>query len=347
MKSLNGLQNEAGSMNLINHLGVGTVASTKQTNTDEIMVYLPSMAPAADGRVVATAKQVEKKSQNAYGEETTSRVLTSNTFPAKWRSMGDSNRITPPDVREGSQVSIYQVSGQNTYYWTTFGINAETMRLETVVMGYSANPQQGDDTPFNIDNFYTMTVSTHEGFAAFRTTQANGEKAAFEVKIDGKNGKIMLGGSAGNYLVKDDVAHSLTYVNADGTIFNIDKKRVNVYAKDSVTFNADEAFNILTKIFNLKCESINIQADTADIRIGETKWTGNIEQIGNYKQTGDFDQTGDYSQVGDYDQTGNITSTGIIHADTDVTSLVSLNMHLTTGVKGGSDMSGPPLPTGG
>lgn len=328
-------------MNLINHLGVGTVASTKQTNTDEIMVYLPSVAPAADGRVVATAKQVEKKSQNAYGEEVTSRVLTSNTFPAKWRSMGDSNRITPPDVREGSQVSIYQVSGQNTYYWTTFGINAETMRLETVIMGYSANPQQSDDTPFNIDNFYTLTISTHEGFAAFRTTQANGEKAAFEIKVDGKNGKVMVGGSGQNYLVKDDVERSLTYVNSDGTIFNVDKKKVNVYAKDAVSFSADENFNILTKIFNLKCQKINIQADEADIRIGQTKWTGDIEHLG------DYDQTGDYKQTGDYDQTGNITSTGLIHADIDVTSLCSLNTHITTGVRGGPDLSGPPMPTGG
>lgn len=331
-------------MNLINHLGVGTVASTKQTNTNEIMVYLPSMAPAADGRVVATAKEVEKKSQNAYGEETTSRVLTSNTFPAVWRAMGDSNRITPPDVREGSQVSIYQVAGQNTYYWTTFGINAETMRLETVIMGFQANPGQGDDTPFNIDNFYTMTVSTHEGFVALRTTQANGEKAAFEVKVDGMNGRVMIGGSGGNYLVKDDVARSLTYVNADGSIFNIDKKNVKVYAKDSVTFSTDEGFNILTKFFNLKCEKIAIQADEADIRIGHTKWTGDIEQVGYYHQTGEYDQKGDYTQVGDYTQTGNITSSGIIHAGIDVTSLTSLNFHVQSGVRSGSDTSGPPIP---
>jgi hypothetical protein len=330
-------------MNLINHLGVGTVASTKQTNTNEIMVYLPSMAPAADGRVVATAKEVEKKSENAYGEETTSRVLTSNTFPAVWRSMGDSNRITPPDVREGSKVSIYQVSGQNTYYWTTFGINAETMRLETVVMGYQANPQQDENTPFNIDNFYTMTVSTHEGFMALRTTQSNGEKAAFEVKVDGMNGRIMMGGSGGNFLVKDDVAKSLTYVNADKTIFQVEKKNVKVYAKDSVTFNTDENFNILTKMFNLKCKNIAIEADTADIRIGKTKWTGDIDQTGDYKQAGDYDQTGDYTQKGDYDQTGNIKSSGTIHADVDVTSLVSLNYHLTSFVQSGSGESGPPV----
>jgi hypothetical protein len=328
-------------MNLINHLGVGTVASTKQTNTDEIMVYLPSMAPAADGRVIATAKEVEKKSQNAYGEETTSRVLTSNTFPAVWRPMGDSNRITPPDVREGSQVSIYQVSGQNTYYWTTFGINAETMRLETVIMGYSANPALSDDTPFDINNFYTLTVSTHEGFAAFRTTQQNKEKAAFEVKIDGMNGRIAIGGSGKNYLVKDDVQKSLTYVNADGTIFNVEKKKVRVYAKDSVTFSADEQFNILTKVFNLECKSINIKADTAEIKIGKTNWTGDITQKGKY------DQTGNYTQKGNYDQTGNITSSGTIHADVDVTSLCSLNMHITSGVQSGNGTSGPPIPTGG
>lgn len=334
-------------MNLINFLGIGTVAATKQTNTHEIMVYLPSMAPAADGRVVATVKEVEKKGVNAYGEETSSTVLTSNTFPAVWNSMGEANRITSPDVREGSKVAIYQVSGQNNYYWTTFGVNANTMRLETVIQGFSANPNIGDDAPFNIDNFYTMTVSTHDGFAAFRTTKQNKEKTTFEIKVDGKAGKVMIGGGFKNFFVLDDIQRSMTYVNADGSVFNVDRKTITASADDSITWQGKEQINFLTKNFNLKCKQISIEADTAEIRIGETKWIGNIEQKGNYNQQGNYEQKGNYDQTGNMDQKGNITSSGVITGMTDVkTAMVSLNVHFHGGVQNGNGVTSTPIPTG-
>lgn len=336
-------------MNLINYLGIGTVTATKQTDTDEAMIYLPSMSPSADGRAVATVKTVEKKSVNAYGEETTSTSLSSNSFPAKWSAMGDSNRITPPDVREGSKVAIYQVDGQNTYYWTTFGVNAATMRLETVIYGFQANPATGDDTPFNIENFYTLTVSTHEGFFALRTTQANGEKAAFEVKVDGMNGKIMVGGSHKNYMVMDDVERSYTYTNADKSVFNVNRKKITMMAQDSITVNGLEQFNILTKIFNLQCERIAVKADSAEIRIGKTKWIGEINHTGDYIQTGDYRQSGDYTQRGNMTQTGNITSTGTIKGLTGVTTaLNSLDLHFHGGVQNGNGVTTMPVPgTGG
>lgn len=332
-------------MNLINYLGIGTVTATKETNTDEVMVYLPSMSPSADGRAVATVTTIEKKSKNAYDEETTSTSLSSNSFPAKWGPMGDTNRITPPDVREGSKVAIYQVDGQNTYYWTTFGVNSDTMRLETVIYGFQANPAMGEDTPFNIDNFYTFTVSTHEGFFALRTTQANGEKAAFEIKLDAMNGKIMVGGSHKNYMVMDDVQRSYTYVNADKSVINVDRKKITFSAEDSITARGLEQFNILTKVFNLECEKIAIKANTAEIRIGKTKWIGEINQTGDYIQTGDFRQQGDYTQRGNMTQTGNITSTGIIKGLTGVTTLLnSLDLHFHGGVDNGNGSTMPPTP---
>lgn len=332
-------------MNLINFLGVGTVASTKQTNTDEIMVYLPGFAPAADGRVVAAVKEVEQVSENAYGEETTSRQLSSNTFPAEWRSMGDSNRITPPDVREGSQVAIYNVSGQNTYYWTTFGVNAETMRLETVVMGWSANPAIGDDTPFNIDNFYTMTVSTHEGFFALRTTQLNNEKTTFEVKVDAMNGRIMIGGGFKNYAVFDDVERSFTYQNADKSIWSVNKKKIVGYAADSISLKADEQINFMTKTMNIVTEELAIKANHAEFEITTTDWRGDINHIGDTDQEGDYTQKGDYDQAGDTTRTGDSTSTGTVQGLTDVTTAtVSLNLHVHAGVENGDGETTPPVP---
>lgn len=326
-------------MNLINFLGIATVTATKQTNTDEIMFYLPSLAAAADGRAVATAEQETQKSVNANNEENTSTVLKSNSQVAIWKSMGDANRVTSPDVREGSQVAIYQVTGQTTYYWTTYGVNGTTMRMEKVVWGFQANPSVNDDTPFNTDNFYTLTVDTFSGHMALRTAQSNGEKSALEVKVDGKSGRVMIGGSQKSYLVMDDNQQSLTYANVDKSVLNITRKKFTLVTEDSATFNAKEQFNILTKTFNLECKQIAIKADTGEIRIGKTIWKGDVDQ------TGDYDLTGDITQQGDFDQKGNITSSGTIVGMTDVrTALISLNLHAHIGVRGGSDTSGGPVP---
>lgn len=312
-------------MNLLNFIGMGVVTSTKDTNTSEIMVYIPALFPTADGRAVAVAQTVERMSVNAKGEEVKSALLHSNSVPAIWKKMDESARISPPDVREGSGVAIYQVSGQNQYYWTSFGVNNNTFRMETVMYGWNANPKLAEDADFDIDNYYVLKVDTRTGLIALRTSQANGEAAAFDVQINAMDGVISAGGSNKSFLVFDDKNHSFTYTNDDGSVLNIDKRVGNFYFKDQLNLFADEAINLKTKVLNMQAEELN-----ADIQL--TRWKGR------------FELTGDIEQVGDFTQDGNIETTGQVYAEVDVISKVSLNKHLTSGVQGGDGTSGPPVP---
>lgn len=320
--------------NMIHFLGMGVVASTKQTGDKQIMVRLPGMFPMDDGRNQATAQEQEQKSVDAQGNTVSSKTLVSNTMPAFWKSMGDTNRLTPPDVREGTEVAIYQITGQKKYYWTLWGVNAKTMRLETVIMGWSANPNTDEnitegEEDFNIDNFYTLMVSTHTGKITLRTAQKNGEKTLFELMIDAMAGKIMIGGKEKNYLMLDDIAHSFTYMNADGSIFNVLKEKISMYAKDSINLNGDKEINLLTKKLNIQCEQWQVKAASAQFDISNV-WNVNVPTT-NWK--------GNIFHVGDTEQTGSHKSTGEIHSDTDVTSDISLNDHKHPGVKQGSDMT--------
>lgn len=320
-------------MNLINHLGVGTVASTKNTDTGEIMVHLPSLSPMADGRIVASAQQQQQSGYNARGELETSTVLTTNVIPAVWNSFGEANRKTPPDVREGSKVAVYQVGGQNQYYWTTSGFNSETFRMETVVWGYQSNPSLDENTPFNIDNFYTVQVDTRNGVMSARSTKNNGEKAGFDVRIDGGNGRVDVGGTEGTVFSIDDAQQTFTYANKPGLVLRADKKKFGLHAPDLIALSAIEKFTLFTKLFQLEAEEIEIKAKKARIAIGETEWEGNI------------DLTGNIQQIGHFLQQGNTLSMGVIQALTAIkTALTDLDTHLTTEVRGGNDVSGPPLP---
>jgi len=321
-------------MNLINWLGVGIVAATKETNTKEILVHLPSMAPMADGRVIAQTQQMQETSLNMAGEAETSTTLTSNVIPAVWNSFGDANRLTAPDVREGSKVSIYQVGGQNQYYWTTQGFGADSHRLETIVWGFQANPAVDENTPFNLDNFYTITLDTRNGFMAMRTAQSNNEKSGFEAKIDGMNGRVDLRGSNGNIFSFDDHQHRCFFTNEEGAIWSVSKKKIQLIAPDSFTVSAEESINLITKQLNVKVEGeIAIQAERARVRIPTTEWEGDIELKGNVDQQGNFDQV------------GNTFTTGMIQGMSGVkTAITDLDTHTTTGVRGGNDISGTPVP---
>lgn len=327
-------------MNLLNWLGVGTVAATKQTNTGEIMVHMAAFSPTADGRTLAQTKMQQETSLNADGVEETSKSLTSNTLPAKWGPIGEPNRLTPPDVREGSQVSVYQVSGQNQLYWTSYGFSAETHRLETIIWGFNANPGLAKDTPFSVDDYTMFKVSTHEGLVQLRTSQANGEKSSFDIMVNGRDGRIDIRGSEGSILSVDDPEHGFTYTNKDGSIIGVDKKKMLLFTEDSIGVQAKESVSLLTKVFNLQCKDINIQADTAQVAIGKTKWEGDIDLTGNVNQTGDYDQEGNFNQEGNTFSMGRIQGiAGVCTATTD------LDTHTTTGVRGGNDISGPPVPT--
>lgn len=312
-------------MNFINFLGMSVVASTKETNSKTIMVYTPSLNPAADGRVVADAQKKESKSVDSKGQTTTSNVLTSATFPAIWKPIGDTNRLTPPDVREGSQVAIYQASGQDTYYWTTFGVNAATYRLETVVYGWSANPNINENVELDLSNYYMLTVSTHTGKISFRTSQKNGEKTTLEILIDAMAGKIYAGGKNKNTLVFDDIEDSLTFINRLGTVLDVNKKKITAYAPESINFNTDEEFNVLTKNLNIQTKKMRIGAETIDIVSPKNTLEGDVKMKGKL------------------DITGSISTTGNIESQSDViASGISLKSHKHGGVQsGGSTTQGP------
>lgn len=312
-------------MNLLQCIGVGVVTSTKETNTDEIMFYSPSLFPTAEGRATTSAKEVESKSKGVDGEEIVSRNLHSNALPATWLNMGDNNRITSPDVREGSKVAIYQVSGQNNYYWSSFGVNATTYRLETVIYGWSANPQVSENTEFDVDDFYIMKVSTHEGLISLRTSQRNGEATVFDIQVNAMDGNIAIAGDLKSYLVLDDVQRSMTYTNADGTVFTIDKETATFYSKDSLNLFTDKSINIKTK-------EINIQATLLNSDIGTTNWKGT------------FNHTGNYNQVGDEVRTGSSSTTGLVSSATDCLSAgVSGKGHVHDGVDTGPYSTRPPV----
>lgn len=308
-------------MNLLDCIGVGVVAGTKQTNTDEILVYLPGFFPGAEGRTRAAVVETETIGYNSAGEEVRSQTLRSNVVGATWKRTGDSNRLTSPDVREGTKVALYNVKGQNNYFWTLEGVNQETFRLESVIYGWSANPNVDENTPFSVDDYYMMKVDTRTGLVSLRTSMANGEKTRFDIQVDAAEGVISLVGNEESYLKFDDVNRSFSYSNRDGSYLEIDKKVMTAYLPQQLNLFADVDINIKTKTLNLQSEEMNVD-------VGLTRWKGRIER------------TGDTEQTGDIKRTGTSHTTGLVSTDTDFKSpTITQETHVHGNVQNGRDVT--------
>lgn len=324
-------------MNLFNCLGLGIVTATKDTNTEEAMVYLPGLFPHAEGRANMGVSVGENRAFNDAGDEVTSTVMSSNSIPMKWINFSNNNRMTSPDVREGSMVAVYNVQGSSQYFWSYVGVNQETFRLETVLYGYSANPNVESDNRFDINNFYVFKVDTRDGKVSLRTSKRNKEKTRFEIEVDAKEGRITTVGDHGSYLCFDDVGRSLTYTNKDGSLFNIEKNTLTSFIPSTINLET-KTLNMVTDTLNLKSKTMNVATTTLNlnttnlnVEAANTQWVGPIHVLGAI------------SAVGGMSVEGSLEATGVIHSDTDVTSRVSLNSHKTSGVVRGGDISDVPV----
>lgn len=325
-------------MNLLNCLGVGTVTSTKQTDSKEITVSLPLYNMMADGREVATAQTSVQTSQTADGTNKTSQVLGSNSVTAKW--MGDGgNRMTAPDVREGTPVAIYRYGDSDQLLWTLHGVDTKTKRLETVVWGFSANPNLDENAEFSLDNYYTFEISTHTGKVGFMTSQANGEKTKYQFQVDAQAGTVLLGDGEGNIIATDSMSHTTSVRNQDGSEITLAKMNILIKCADTFGISADKLLSIICKQMLVSAQDVNVVAP-AGVNI-----KANTSVIGNLGVAGNITTIAGEGGDGTMQCSGTINAEESINAKGDVTAgggAVSLLRHRHSN-SGGSGTGGMPV----
>lgn len=275
-------------MNVLQCLGTGTVAATKDTNSDEIFVYLPGKFAAAEGGISLDAQRIKSESVNSHGETVQTDMLATNGMvPATWKNIGEPNRISSPNVREGSQVAIYQIMGSSEYMWTTWGFGGEEMRLEAVVYGWNANPNLTKGAPFDIANFYTFIISTIDGQMTLRNSMANGEASILETTFNFMEGRVTIAGAQKSMLVLDDKNHSFTYANAEESILTVDKGNIMAVAKDGIMFQTDQSVSMSCKQLLVQAEQVMFNvAEATEITSPNTTHNGNLQVNGSIGSTG-------------------------------------------------------------
>lgn len=288
-------------MNILECLGTGTVTATKTEDSNLIWFYSPLLHPTAEGGASLDVNRNKQETVNEQGKTVVNDVMVTNKqYPATWAAIGEPNRLTPPDVREGTEIAIYQVKGSNEYLWTTWGFSAKTMRLEHIVYGWSGVPDLDAKAPFNLANYYTLVISTRDGSVVFRNSVKNGEKGVMEVALNFKMTRAQLTGSNGGVFVFDDFEENLIYSNRYGTTVTASKKDIYMFSPDKMMVEAVNSISLV-------CKQLVVQADIGQLNFtnalqintpnatfsGNTTIDGKVEGKGGVK-SGKNDMDGHY-----------------------------------------------------
>lgn len=294
-------------MNVLECFGVGQVAEDKAPDTDEVLVYLPSLFPEADGEITAAVEKKDITIQSPTGDTNSSSGLSSNAVMMKWLPF-NTNRISAPDVRKGSKVVVYKFKGQSTYRWMYFGMDG-TLRLETVIYAFSATPNLKENAPLTPDNYYIWLISTHSGKVQFLTGKGNGEPTNYAITLDTKNGGFSLVDGEENQFVLNSMEHFWSFTNQEKSVFAIDKKKIIASCEDEMLLRAKEHIGLTAKKLTVDCQTFEMGATTsARIASPLIKLVGKIEHEGSMTQTGTLENAAGISSVGNISANGDVSA---------------------------------------
>lgn len=226
-------------------VAIGIVAENKQRNTDNVEIVPIELFPSAADDIQVLFDKVKA---TALDQDDIERVLEATRgITLNAEAIKNTNSILPDDVRRGEQVSIYQAADDDKYYWESLGRDFNLRRLETKLFAISGLP---DDTKLvlDIDDCYSLEISSHDKHVTFRTSDRNGEAAKYVLQFDLNVGVFSLEDNFNNYMFLKSTVNHWKLQNGDNSLVELNKSIVNIYSDDSI---------------NLKSSKINIEGGSS------------------------------------------------------------------------------------
>lgn len=280
---------------------VGVVAANKELNSTIIEASPIEDFSMIDGEITDNVENIEVDGKDNMGGSYSSKVSATNTVQATWLPIGESNRITPPDVRRGAMIMLYKMGDEDKYYWTTLKQDNDLRRLETVVWAFSANPKE--NTASSSDSTYFLEISTHLKRITLHTSKANGEPFGYDVQINTGDGKIVITDDVSNYVVLDSKERIIEMKNADNSFVSINKMDVIINATENIIMKAGKSISqeAGTTIESSASNSISSKSPTINNDAASINMGGNLATSG-----GSFGGSGNASVAGNMDMQGRL-----------------------------------------
>ena len=200
---------------------IGVVSANKEISSKDVMVTPLELLTHLDGCVAPTPEQHSETGEDDLDKSYTVTVNMDTSLNCTW--IGDTNRATPPDVRRGERVLIWQYGDvDDVFYWTSLGLDDNLRKLETVRYVFSDTPDEAD-TEQNADNTYWFEVSTHTKTVTLKTSKANGEPFAYTCQFNCDIGVVTLADDVGNWCEFNSKDTIIKLHNKDDCWISLDK----------------------------------------------------------------------------------------------------------------------------
>lgn len=228
-----------------------------------------------DGEITSDREEMEASGFDARGNMYSVKIETSNSMTAEWLKWG-SNRDTPPNIRRGERVLLWQYAEEDKYYWSTLGLDDHLRRLETVRWVFS-NTKDEDTKDLNENNSYYAEVDTHSKLVTLRTNKSDGEPYAYNVQLNAKDGCITIMDDIGNTFGMNSAVNQLWMENADGSYVIIDRKNIDINCQDTI---------------KMKSRNLVVETQETTVTANNTGFNSNVNIKGNTSTNGTLRNNG-------------------------------------------------------
>ena len=222
---------------------VGLVMKDKERESMIAYISPIEIMPLMDGLMDHAEDELEDEGVDSFNREYQVKIKHSNAIKCKWLPWG-SNRVTAPDLVKGERVAIYRFADSDIYYWKEMGLESELRRMETVRYLFAANKDRESTDPRGPDNSYLFEVSAHDRLVTFRTTKLNDEPYSYVWQLNTAEGVWVFTDDVGNYLQLDSKETVITFKNANGTSYELNKNDILEYAPGNIHREAVGDYNV-------------------------------------------------------------------------------------------------------
>jgi len=198
---------------------LGIVVRDIKLGEDTIDVYPIEKLPDAKEDLTENKNPLIVELKDNCGNKETIIIHREQVIKAKWLSINQYNRMTPPTIRKGEFVLLYRFSNADIFYWDTLFNDPRMRKEEVVVHAFSDKPEM--DLNETLDNMYYIKVDTKNKEIHFHTTDKYGEACTYDITLNTKEGTLILKDGLGNTITLNSPSGSLTITtNTNVNIFS-------------------------------------------------------------------------------------------------------------------------------
>ena len=274
---------------------VGVVVKTpKECESNKVGVFIPKLMPALDVNDKAKETYISLKSDFIKNSKV-KKISNSNISLTNYIELYCEypSGLAMPDFQQGDKVFVKFIDqDMKTLYCKESPIKVPGKKEgERVRMSSPAKKKGSDENAeFSKSNEYGMEIDTREGKQRIMlfTTKLNGEKTAFNMSFDNKNGVFFINAGNGEeifkYSAEDDewlfkTAAGSTFSMKDN-VFSINCEEFKVNAKTKIAFETDQyqlKTNKLTEegtTVKKKYQTLNQEGNSGTFKIQNEKHEG-------------------------------------------------------------------------